>query len=518
MRKMKYLNRKITILLFIVTSIFTSGCEDQFDTSSASGIKEENFNRTFQDLNASAFSIYAALSQEVHKFLLWGSARADLVLEGGENVYMSEFVNNRVSELNPYTNYAGLYKVIARCNQHLENIAKVDEMEPLLLQKNIEAYYGEVYYLRSLAYFYLVRTFKDFPLITDNLSEELSLEQEDGTIIKLKTVDLSGDDIRSIALKPASEQAVWEQIVSDANKAAALLKIDYVWSFAEFPTDDKGPTVIEKYGRTNISAGFALAADVYLWLGDFKKASSFAGLLINMSDYNVTSSSTWGNSCTAQTVALHSNSLLGYDFTKGRETNRLQEFTCHKTDFGGKYYLKPARNVLNELYYTSSDVRKAFTYKRIDGKDLIWRYIGTNNATGMRDPYKSDASWNLYRSGDTYLAYALANNRGGDKGSAFWALNEVRSNRGLGDILYEDFVLLTMEEIEDLILDERARELAFEGKRWYDLMLVSKVFGREDYLGEKVSMKYPESERESVKAYLSNQEMWYLPIDPIRWQ
>ena len=105
----------------------------------------------------------------------------------------------------------------------------------------------------------------------------------------------------------------------------------------------------------------------------------------------------------------------------------------------------------------------------------------------------------------------------GNTGGAIYFLNLVRSNRGLSQ--YDKTEIdMSEENLEDLLLAERARELAFEGKRWYDLLLVSKKFGRKDVLPSFVSKKYPKAERATMYSWLSNEDNWYLPVDPQRWE
>ena len=73
-----------------------------------------------------------------------------------------------------------------------------------------------------------------------------------------------------------------------------------------------------------------------------------------------------------------------------------------------------------------------------------------------------------------------------------------------------------MEYIEDLIIQERAMELAFEGKRWFDLVRIANRRGEPAYLADKVAAKFEDpATAEYIRTKLMDPANWYLPIPKV---
>lgn len=84
------------------------------------------------------------------------------------------------------------------------------------------------------------------------------------------------------------------------------------------------------------------------------------------------------------------------------------------------------------------------------------------------------------------------------------------TNEIIGYYDYTDNLLAKQEYLEDKIIEERARELAFEGERFYDLMRIAKRRNDPSYLADKVAAKFKGARAEEIRQYLMDENNWYI--------
>lgn len=466
-------------------------------------IFEENYFKTYHDANAALWGVYSGLQPWVEPMFVLGEARADLVTPGtGATADILELAQHRVTPTNKYTDWSPYYDVINRANYLLENLHKI-EKSPFFTQAHEDQYRGEMFFLKSLAYFKLVKDFGDVPLV-------------------LKATTKISDPVSYPAV---SQEIVLDTVERSLRKAARLVTPAITELNSSLNTQTHQPLTRM---RAVIASVNALRTEVFLFRNKYAQADSAAQLVYNNSGSYALSNNyatgNWFNLFRNKFQNLESIMEIPFTFAS-RETNTLQQLTSNDPLAGGQSMLVPSEVIINR-FRTANTPGQAIRRDRFRGygasydstasQYIIYKYIGLDRITSpgaavaRRKPYESDANFYIYRFADVQLMRAEAQNRMGNKAQAITYLNQVRIRAGLAATNVT--ASASTEAIEDAILNERSLELAFEGKRWYDLLRVARR-GRPQVLINAVVSRVPADKKAEVAATLSNPNRWYLPYN-----
>ena len=155
--------------LFLVSLVgMTCACNDFLTISPTDKIVLEDFWKSKEDVESVVAESYRLMTQKdfTYRLLVWGEMRGDNVNEG--NGVPSDVKNILEANLLPSNSYATwniFYQIINNCNIVLKYAPGVLDEDPDFTQGDLDVVRGEMLAIRALCHFYLVRTFRDIPLL-----------------------------------------------------------------------------------------------------------------------------------------------------------------------------------------------------------------------------------------------------------------------------------------------------------------------------------------------------------------
>jgi len=480
-----------TILAIFILFVSASSCDNYLDLRPEDGIVRDEFWKTKEDIQAAVIGIYSSMLTSppgvsdltmTQYLFMYGELRGGMVVEG-VNVTEDErdIMNTNVLPSNDLTSWAAFYRTINYCNTVIQLAPAVKAQDPTLTDVQLNHYLSEALAIRAYLYFTLARTFKDVPL-------------------KL-TATLSDADNFQIPTSPQSD--VFAQVIKDLKLAD------------EYAVEDYGNIASNK-GRVTTYTINAMLADVYLWTEDYQSALTATKKVTDSGKFKLieASASTWFN--TVYAVGNSTESIFEFQYT-----------TSNLGPFYNIFYLRPqfkGQGLLMDDVF-GIDFDDPINKKDIRGDKAsligatgeIYKFTGLNNddRKALQD---SDTHWFVYRYADVLLMQAEALARiGGDVNgqAAIDIIKDIRLKRKALAATSQTVGSGDTNGIIDYILAERARELAFEGKRWYDLLRVARAnnYERKQLLIDLAVTTAPANQQQSIIAKLKDPNSHYLPIN-----
>ncbi len=443
--------RKFNILFALFCILTLASCESFLDKEPTNNSSETD------DVHTLMNGIYTKMCSSSYlgrnMFLYSDAKGGDLTIysqgRGSDALYTFNHDFNSGS-------YSGFwshgYNMILQINNVLANIDRMIEEEKVTADE-MEDYIGQALTMRGMIYFDLVRLY----------GQPYNMNKEAWGVPDIAEVITS--DAQPLRDKVSKN---YERIVSDLTEGAAMLSED------------------KNNGKINYYANKAIQARVYLHMENWSAALSAAKEIINSGKYDLYTPAKWVDSWTLQ---------------YGSESIFELEMNVEDNDLGGSslgvYYARQADYGTNLGYFGASDYFLArlgedptdvrwgiMTYDErsnsfddsyaTDRLGCCYKYLGSVDQAGDGKAQASAVNIKVVRLSEIYLIAAEAALKSNDASAAADYLNEIRKRApGLAPA-----TAATVSE--DMILDERSKELYGEGHRFWDMIRCNKQIKFDD--------------------------------------
>ncbi len=549
-KEKRSLYAKLISLSFIIYTLsFSVACSDFLQIEPQEIIVLDKYWNEEADVESVVAGCYSSMQSQsvVGRMMVWGEFRSDNIVGGKNfenNVQIANIFKENINASNTYAKWGDFYNVINRCNTVLKYAPQVAERDPAYTPSKLNATIAEVSALRDLMYFYLIRTFRDVPFVTEpylNDSQEMQVPAAPfDSVLTVLIEDLEAKQQLAVRRYPVSQTYYQHgRITQDA--IHALLADMYLWKqdyqnavkYADMVIDAKLDEYKETQQRLNTQLstlnsqlidGFPLISDSYATTNYYGNAfeeifgqgnsreSIFELIFMNDDDMlaNQAVSDFYGNATTFPGLVRPAD-FIGTDVSD-------ETFSIFLSKYDSRFYenLQPVQGQSN----TYGINKYAFPQSMVNmGKAEPEANYGTAYADG-----KCHSNWVIYRLSDVMLikAEALVEMASDEDitslQEAFAIVNAInkRSNcdKEKKDLDWNAYSSKSL--MRALVLEERQRELMFEGKRWYDLVRRARRDSTTDYLVGVVARKGSSGSAISSKLSRMDAIFWPYHIDELK--
>jgi starch-binding outer membrane protein, SusD/RagB family len=439
------------ILVIVLSIIGFTACNDWLSITPENNLIKQKFWTKTEDVNAALAATYDAFRD-------------------GSDVSVADYVKiagSNISETNSKIDWSGYYNAINLANTlmfYSNDVLKKDESFTQRMKDQSDA---EALFIRSLSYFYLVRVWKEVPLV----------------------IEPSISDTSNLFLSKSPESVVINQIISDLNVAKSKIgplqyldRLDYL------------------KGRANKYSIMALLADVYLWSEQYQKCIDYCDSITNSGLFGLESNSTWFDLYNPGNSVVESIFEIQFDDKYDNQENPLYYSLIPLTS-QVKFSLNDA---IIKVLFGNEDLRLC------GSNGPIWKYQGLSyNGSVKRNLTQRDGNFIYYRYADILLMKAEALTELDRVAEANENLKKTVERAGMSYIDYGE-----KSELREAILIERAREFVVEGKRWFDLLRAAKRnhFANKQLIISMILSSADVKQQAILRTRVYDTMSYYLPI------
>ena len=414
--------KKIITYITFATSLLLAGqsCTDKFfEEYPSNKVTEGNFFQNKGDFDQSVRACYASLTGQLawdYNELAYRSDEAKLedMTAGTVDRFAIDHFEEMASTGLLHDIWIAWYQGINRCNDVLDHIdgQKFDEAN---------VFEAEARFLRSWFYFKLYRTFGVVPLVKKVSSPAVALKTPRCTEAEMKKF-LSDDLLFAAKNLPVNRPAEVGRVTQMAAKA---LYAKVLLTFKDYSEAEK---VLSEIQTDSFYGLMPTTADVFLQANKMNKEMIFVVYFNNATD---SGHGAWWT--TSSLVDIKNPTPLFREIYDAAKDNRYPLIA--------EYHKVSNTNYLMNKWYTTFDA------------------VYTTSTT---------ADFPHIRFADVVLMMAEALAQQGKVEDALPYLNKIRTRAGLAALKFSE--VSTKDAFIRALAEERGREFALEGQRWYDLV------------------------------------------------
>lgn len=552
------------LLPVVMLSVAVTSCRKLVDVEAKDVLEQQNMYRDVFDADAAVTGLYGKFMKLAEQYVVLNELRADLTtVTGNANDYLKQINEHNVQAGNPYTSPRPFYEVILCCNDVLHNLAIMLQDKKLKVQ-DYNTRYSDVVALRAWLYLQLGIHYGRVPYITEPPASTADVARiDDNNRIEfpalLDSLTRSMQALPTLKPYPAATSLVTTVDGYTTNKffinKEVMLGELYLWKGDYHNAAIMFKNVMETgTGELffNRMAGVSKGDNNDIAVGYTRYREEDEAMLVDNNTQG------WRS-----IFARGQDRLFNYEWIWflpfDKSFNPQNPFINLFSNRGGSYLLKPSQQAMDNW---NSQVEKndfpydargpVFTYRNLDGQPVIMKYLYNYlSAPGFMPANVFDKSgkWFLYRAASLHLEFAEAANRDNHNYLAYTLLNQGLTTipnrittegspydfdarksdnpkitgdwsqnvgvRGRAYLYSRPVTGDSTLSIEEGIINEGALELAYEGRRWSDLVRVALRRNDPAFLADKVYEKLRKENNPNaaaVRTKLMNPENWYLPF------
>ena len=460
--------KKILYLSVIATTVFIASCKKQLDQTPISNATTETFYTSLSDFIQGSNAIYNDLRGYPDRLMSLSEIRSDNIYGVSSlgvrdwdpiNNFQKAITGNTYVEEPWSTDFNGVFRANTLLEQLDKNGAVITDAN---LRTRIQA---EARFLRAFYYFDMVRYYGKLPIVEKTVLADEAINIPRSPVNDVYKFIMADLQFAITNLPPSYTNA---GDIGRATKYAAEAVLAQVYMARSGPTYGiEGPGL----ASNEWSLALPILNDI-ITNGGFVFNPDYA----NIFSYNNQSPAVNKEAIFDVMYLSGQTPVLGATYVWALAPNTYLQFAGDRNSSGSLEIIPVSNDLVNS--YEANDKRKAFTIflngytfqGNPEPRPFFKKWLDVTKI-----PSASRFDWGMnfiaIRYTDVLLlkAECILMGGGGSQSEANAIVNQVRTRAGLGTITNVTI---------DQLFDERRRELAGEGQRWFDLQRSGKLVTR----------------------------------------